>query len=167
MTPTIDQFEVLDLDQFEILDNSVANDFFLNMTEEDADKILRSFPERNTDKFQNLLETDATNMLHVGDDLYLIRRAPGLEKRDCMNCAMFHHGLCYNNFRDGDGERGIPCEQKDWTLGADSGYHLARLKTVAMPMNGKKGKKEYVPDIPANFDFSEANWKSVRSMIGM
>ncbi len=157
----------LPIDQFEILDNSVADEFFANMTDEDANIFLRSFPERNTDKFKNLLQTAASNMLHVRDDLYLIRHAPGLEIRRCVQCAMHNRGECYRNFMDGDGEREIPCGSEAGESPDDGGYHLARLKTVAMPKNGKNGKKEYVPDTPANFDFSETNWKSVRSMIGM
>ncbi len=155
------------IDQFEILDNSVADAFFANMTDEDANIFLRSFPERNTDKFRNLLQTAASNMLHVRDDLYLIRHAPGLEIRRCVQCAMHNRGECYRHFLDGDGEREIPCGSEPAQSSDSGGYHLARLKTVAMPTNGKKGKKEYIPDTPANFDFSDQNWKSVRTMIGM
>lgn len=159
MTPTIDQFE--------ILNNSVADAFFENLTDEQANMFLRSFPERNTDKFTNLLETDASNMLHVRDDLYLIRRVPGLQIRSCRGCAMYNNGACYRNFMDGDGEREIPCGSEAGETPHDGGYHLARLKTIAMPTNGKKAKAEYIPDTAASFDFSEENWKSVRSMIGM
>ena len=157
----------LPIDQFEILDNSVADEFFANMTDEQENVFLRSFPERNTDNYKNLLDTDASNTIHVQDDLYLIRHAPGLQIRSCRGCAMHNRGECYRHFLDGDGEREIPCGSEPAQSSDSGGYHLARLKTVAMPTNGKKGKKEYVPDSPANFDFSETNWKSVRSMIGM
>lgn len=107
----------------------------------------------------------AYDLIHVIDDVYLARGEVGgliLTARSCTACAM-------NSHRCGmlDSDRTIPCIPNA-TVGLE-GYTAirAQVQTVAMPTNGKKAKAEYVPDTAASFDFSEQNWKSVRSMIGM
>ena len=108
----------------------------------------------------------AYDLIHVIDDVYLARgQVDGiiLNPRSCTACAMNSHRCCGML----DSDRTIPCIPNA-TVGLE-GYTAirAQVQTVAMPTNGKKAKAEYVPDTAASFDFSETNWKSVRSMIGM
>lgn len=48
--------------------------------------------------------------------------------------------------------------------GITHGYFVLRR---IEPTTNKRGKKEYIPDRLENFDFSEENWKSLKTMIGM
>ncbi len=107
--------------------------------------------------------TKPFDLVHVVDDVYLARGTVAdrvLLERSCSQCPM-------NSFKCASSRHTMPCLRKA-NVGFE-GYTAirAQVQTVAMPTNGKKGKKEYVPDTAASFDFSETNWKSVRSMIGM
>ena len=53
-----------------------------------------------------------------------------------------------------------PCS----TPGITQGYFVLR---PIEPTTNKRGKKEYTADRPEDFDFSEENWKSLKTMIGM
>lgn len=53
-----------------------------------------------------------------------------------------------------------PC----YAPGIKHGYFVLRR---IEPAPNKRGKKEYVPDRPEDFDFSEENWKSLKAMVGM
>lgn len=48
--------------------------------------------------------------------------------------------------------------------GITQGYFVLR---PIEPTTNKRGKKEYTADRPEDFDFSEENWKSLKTMIGM
>jgi hypothetical protein len=103
------------------------------------------------------------DLVHICDDVYLARGQLAdkvMAERSCPQCSM-------NPFKCASASRSMPCLPKA-KIGSE-GYTAirAQVQTVAMPTNGKKGKKEYVPDTAASFDFSDQNWKSVRSMIGM
>lgn len=53
-----------------------------------------------------------------------------------------------------------PC----YAPGIKRGYFVLR---PIEPTTNKRGKKEYTADRPEDFDFSEENWKSLKTMIGM
>jgi hypothetical protein len=149
---TLTNVVVMENREFDIL---MANIETLN---DDMLTIMPTYDEQTAAKL-------AYDLIHVIDDVYLARGEVGgliLTARSCTACAMNSH-RCEML----DGARKIPCIPNA-TVGFE-GYTAIRAQdqTVAMPTNGKKGKKEYVPDTAASFDFSEQNWKSVRSMIGM
>lgn len=152
----------LTIDQFEIMSNEEAQQF-IDGPKFDNDALLQSFPQRLTSEFYALQNTERSNILRVTDEVYMIR-GNGVPKRTCKECVMINGVSCFLSTPIGQFE--MPCtgSQVD---DLKFGYHLGRLKTIAMPTNGKQGKKEYTPDNAASFDFSEENWKSVRTMIGM
>ncbi len=154
MTPTIDQFEIM---------NSAERDEFFNGPSFDNIALLQSFPVRQTPEFHAIQNSERSNILNVAGDVYLIRGG-NLPALHCTECAMTSKQCSWSGVT---GHHEMPCTGSQYIRDLKFGYHLARLKTVTMPTNGKKGKKEYVPDTSANFDFSDQNWKSVRSMIGM
>ena len=123
---------------------------------------LSTMPQSREERIR-VRESSESDLFHVVDDVFLVRAAvleeQGFvaEDRRCVECVM-------NPFQC----TGIPCAA--FSRADREGYTAirAQVQPVAMPTNGKKKvKREYIPDTAANFDFSDQNWKSVRSMIGM
>lgn len=129
-----------------------------------TDDLNESFLKKMPSTSEDIEENKIFDIIHVVEDVYLARGKIGaftLEKRSCNNaCAMSRYS-CYTNDEHAE-FREIPCEVN---IGENPGYTAIRAQLL--PTNGKKHKKEYIPDTPENFDFSPENWNSVKTMIGM
>ena len=75
----------------------------------------------------------------------------GATTKECKLCVLQRSLTC--SF--------APC----FAPGITRGYFVLRRIETTTPH--KSEKKEYIPDRPEDFDFSEENWKSLKAMIGM